>query len=125
MEKTRVKIVMSKLHDVKGLGNIHILREKDRDVILNMEEEENHGVQECLDRQYTLVLTHTSNFRKPEGEIVKNEDGKIVFPGVKFSEVNAKDVVSSSPGKEVYEFLVKKFKLILKDEATLLVGFNL
>ena len=125
MEKTRLKIIMEKLTSLDGLYNINLIREKDKDIILNMEEEENQGVHECIDRKFTLMVTHNSNFRDPDGEIVKEKDNKIIFPSVPFSEVNAKNVVSSSPCKEVHDFLVKKFDLKLKDEATLLIGFDL
>ena len=125
MEKAKVKQVISILIATEGLSNVNLLKEEDKDVILNMEDEENEGVHECLDRKFTVMVTHNSDFRNPEGVIAKEKDGKIIFPGVPFSEVKAKNVVSSSPGKEVHKFLVKKFDLDLKDEATILIGFDL
>lgn len=127
LENTKIKVrdVISSLSEVSGLSNIHLLRAEDKDIIRNLEDEENEGVLACLDSKFTLVLTHDSSFRKPEGEIIKKEDGKIIFPAVPFSEVNAKNVVSSSPNKDAHEFLVKQYNLELTDEATLLIGFDL
>jgi hypothetical protein len=125
MEKTQIKKIIAKLSEVNGLDNVKLLSEHDRDIILNMEDEENLGVQECIDRQFTLVLTHDSSFRKPEGKIVREAEGRIIFPGVPFSEVKAKKVISSSPCKDVHDYVVKRFDLELKNEATLLIGFDL
>lgn len=123
--KLRVRDVISSLSDVSGLSNVHLLKEEDKDIIRNLEDEENEGVISCLDKKFTLVLTHNSTFREPEGEIVKQENGKTTFPPVPFSEVNAKNVVSSSPNEDSHKFLVKNFDLNLNDEATLLIGFDL
>ena len=124
MEKTKIKAIIGSLQSA-GLSNIYLLKEEDKDIILNMEEDENIGVKECIEREFTLVLTHDSGFRKPQGKIAKENNGKMIFPSVPFSEVNAKRVVSSSPGRDVHEFLVKRFNLGLKDDATLLIGFDL
>jgi len=124
MEKTKIKAIIESLKSA-GLSNIYLLKEEDKDIILNMEEDENLGVKECIERKFTLVLTHDSGFRKPQGKIVKENNGNMIFPAVPFSEVNAKRVVSSSPGRDVHQFLVKRFNLKLKDDATLLIGFDL
>ena len=123
--KTKVRDIITSLSQVRGLSNVALLKGEDKDIIRNLEDEENEGVLSCLDKQFTLVLTHNSDFRDPEGEIVKKENGKIIFPPIPFSEVNAKNVVSSSPNKDTHEFLVKQYDLVLTDEATLLIGFDL
>ena len=125
MEKTKVRNIIEKLRSIDGLSNVYLLKEEDKDIIMNMEGEENGGVHECLDRKFVIMVTHNSDFRKPEGEIAKEKNGKTIFPGVPFSEVNARNVVSSSPGKEAHDFLVKRFNLNLYDDATLLIGFDL
>lgn len=109
---------------VDGLNNIHLLTKKDIKFIKNNEEKNNIGVFECLKRGHVIMLTHDSTFRGPEEPIVKSKKGKTIFLAVKFSEVKAKNVVSSSPGIKIHDYLVNKFKLELKDEATLLIGFD-
>ena len=116
--------ILKDLKKVKGLSNINLLNNKLKKCILDMEKKSNIGVLESLKRKYTIVLTHDSNFRKPEEKIVKRENGRIIFPAVSFSEVKTKNAVSSSPSKKVHDFLVKRFNLKLKDEATLLIGFD-
>ena len=77
---------------------------------------------DALKRPYTIVLTHDSSFRQPAGPIVVDN----AFPPVPFPEVKAKSVVSSSPSKKVHKYLIDKFNLSLnKEEATLLIGFEL
>ena len=123
--KTKVRDIITTLSQVRGLSNVTLLKEENKDIIRNLEDEENEGVLSCLDKQFTLVLTHNSEFRAPEGEIAKKENGKIIFPSIPFSEVTAKNVISSSPNKDTHEFLVKQYDLILTDEATLIIGFDL
>ncbi len=117
--------VLQKLKQVKGLSNFNLLHDSHKKKILELEESRNHGVKECLSRQFTLLLTHDSSFRPPASSEVIEKGSSILFPPVPFPEVEAKDVVSSSPSKTVHDFLVKEFNLKLKDEATLLIGFNL
>ena len=117
--------IIENLKKVKGLDNIILLNKKDFEFIKNNEEPRNLGVFECLKRKYVVVLTHDPSFREPEDKIVRIKDKKLIFPAVQFSEVKAKDVVSSSPGKKVHDYLVKRFNLRLKDDATLLIGFDL
>lgn len=116
--------VIEDLRKVNGLDNVKLLDEKLKKDTYSLEEKNNVGVRECLKRKYTIILTHDSSFREPEGKIVKKNNRKIIFPAVSFSEVKAKNVVSSSPSKKVHNFLVKKLNLKLNDEATLLIGFD-
>tara|TARA_Y100000310_G_scaffold179357_1_gene179328 strand:+ start:5105 stop:5440 length:336 start_codon:yes stop_codon:yes gene_type:complete len=111
-------MTLSKLTKIKGLANFHFLEDDDIDVIRNLEETENTGVQDVLNKRHVLALTHNSEFRAPPAPIVV--DGE--FPAVKFPEIEG--AISASPGKEVHKFLVKRFKLVLTDEATLLVGWD-
>ena len=117
--------ILQKLKQVKGLSNFNLLHDSQKKKILELEESRNLGVKECLNRQFTLLLTHDSSFRPPcSPEVIKKENS-ITFPPIAFPEVEAKDVVSSSPSELVHNFLVKEFNLKLKDEATLIIGFNL
>ena len=118
--------VLIDLNKVNGLGNFKVLREEDKDKIRELEGSNNLGVKECLERKFTLLLTHDSSFREPVNKIVENADGQTIFPAVGFPEVRAKDVVSSSPSEKVHKALVERFNLKLREEeATLLIGFNL
>ena len=47
MEKTKIKAIIGSLQSA-GLSNIYLLKEEDKDIILNMEEDENIGVKECI-----------------------------------------------------------------------------
>ncbi len=116
--------IIEDLRKVDGLSNVNLLDERLKKETSSLEEENNIGVRECLKRKYVIVLTHDSSFREPESEIVKKDNEMIIFPAVPFSEVKAKNVVSSSPSKKVHDFLVRKFNLKLKYEATLLIGFD-
>jgi len=117
--------IIDKLMQVKGLANFKLLTESQKEKIKEIVEPRNIGVQESLKREFTLLLTHDSTFRPPTTPEVIQEEGQVIFPPVPFPEVEAKDVVSSSPSEQVHNFLVKEFNLELKDEATLLIGFNL
>lgn len=120
-----IKSIINDLEKVGGLGNVNLLDKNDINYIRNNEEKNNLGVFECLKREYVLIMTHDSSFRNPEGDIVKKKNGKVIFPAAKFSELKAKNVVSSSPGIKIHNYLIERFKLRLDDEATLLIGFNL
>ena len=121
----KVDEIIKVLENTKGLGNVRLLYQKQKQLLLKMEDRNNHGVMECLKREFTIALTHDSTFREPAGKIVLNKDGKVILPAVPFPEVKAKDVVSSSPSTIVHDVIVKELKLNLNDEeATLLIGFN-
>lgn len=95
-------------------------------MILELEEENNFGVKECVMRDFTIALTHDSTFREPAGEIVIDTETGLVLPAVPFPEVSGKDVVSSSPSEIVHKAIVTELELSLNpEEATLLIGFNL
>ena len=117
--------IIEKLKIIKGLANINVLTNQEIEAIESLEDRENLGVREAIRRSFVLILTHTSDFRGPHGEVALNLDGTILFPPVDFKEINANNVVSSCPGIKVHEYLVKKFNLNLKDEATLIIGFDL
>ena len=118
--------IFQELEKVSGLKAIAFLNRNMKNLVDNLEEENNHGVFECLERNYTLLLSHDSSFRDPVSEIVDTKNGVVTFPGIDFPEVTGKNVVSSSPSLKVHDALLKSLNLSLAtDEATLLVGFNL
>lgn len=116
-----LKTAIKTLESLKGISNIHILKEEQKDIILNLEDENNLGVHKCLEKKYSIVITHDSSFRDPTCPIVKKENGHTILPEVPFPEINS---ISSSPSKEVHDYLAKEFNLKLKDEATLILGLN-
>ena len=121
-----LKDILKELNKIDGLDNINLLNEEDKDIIINLEEENNIGVIECIERNYVVVVTHNSEFREPEKDIVINHDKKTILPALDFPEVKAKNVVSGSPGINVHNYLRKRFNLNINNEhATLLIGFNL
>jgi len=119
----KIQRIINDLKHMKGLDNFIILNDKDKKTIENLEEENNIGVKEAIKRKHVIAFTHDSTFRKPIAKIVENKDGKIILPPVPFPEVNAKNVVSSSPGYKVDAFLRKKMKA-KKEDATLIIGFD-
>jgi len=117
--------IIDKLNNLPGLKVLSILNKEHKELIKKIEERNNLGVLESINRDFTLLLAHDSNFRKPVSDIVLKKDKGVVFPPIPFPEVGAKDVVSSSPSKRVHDILRNKLKLNITKEATLLVGFNL
>ena len=121
MDLGKIKKNLGKL---QGIKDVYRLIKKDRDYIKTHEEIRNLGTFECLKRDYIFLVTHDSSFKDPEEPIVRIVKESIVFPAVKFSDINAKNVISASPGTKIHKYLVKRFNLKLKDEATLLIGLN-
>ena len=89
-----VKKVLDDLRKINGLNNISLLNEEDKDIIRNLEEENNIGVIECIERKYVIVLTHNSEFREPEKDIVVQNGNGIIFPALEFPEIKANNVVT-------------------------------
>ncbi len=126
MDLKKLSKIRDKLNKVKGLRVLFTLEDEQRDIIRDLEEERNKGVFECLDREYTMLLAHDSSFREPDEKIVNGKDKKVIFPGVPFHEVDAKNVVSSSPSGRVHRALMEMLHIHLdEEEATLLIGFDL
>jgi len=122
-KKELVDRVINQVKALRGIGDAVVLSEADRQYIWQHEEERNHGVFECLARDVTIAMTHNGSFRAPEGEITVEKGGKVIFPPVTFSEIKGGDVVSSSPGWAIHEYL--RQKVTVHDmEATLLLGLN-
>ncbi|MBT3262431.1 hypothetical protein HN992_03315 [Candidatus Woesearchaeota archaeon] len=114
------------LNKIQGLKVLKVLDDGFKERIMKLEEANNHGVFESLTRRHTLLLSHDSSFRDPTQEIVKSDDKGISFPGISFPEINADNVISSSPGFKMHKELIDSLNLSLKpNEATLLVGFDL
>lgn len=123
MEK--VKKIIEDLKKVEGLYNPILVPKEFKDEIISLEDKNNLGIRECLNREYCLFVLHNSEFREPVSEIVIKEGKKVILPAVGFPEVDGKNVVSSSPSLKVHEFLSEKFELDLEDEeASLLIGFE-
>lgn len=122
----KIDNIIQKLGQINGLGNVRLLTNSHKQLILSLEEKNNHGVLECINREFTLLLTHDSFFREPAGDIVLQNDDKIILPPVAFPEVYGKNVVSSSPSAKVHDAMVEELGLNLREEeATLLIGFDL
>jgi len=117
--------IITKLSETQGLANLKLLTDSQKKKIEEIEEPRNLGVREAIQRDFTILVTHDSTFRPPKSKEVIHEGGQVIFPPVPFPEVEAKNVVSSSPSEQVHNFLVKEFELKLTEEATLLIGFNL
>jgi|TARA_B100001971_G_scaffold176273_1_gene170239 hypothetical protein len=118
--------IFQELGGIKGLKSIAFLDSNMKEIVNKLEEENNQGVLESVKKDYTLLLSHDSCFRKPVSEVVSYKDGTVMLPPVDFPEVNAREVVSSSPSLKVHDALLKELNISLDaEEATLLIGFNL
>ena len=117
------------LKQLKGLSNINILENEDREKIAKLEKPNNLGVLACLKRKLVLCAVHNSNFRGPAGDIVFETEDGVVFPAVPFPELEnsgRKNVMSSSPSEKAHDFLAKKYNInTANGEATLLIGFDI
>lgn len=118
-----VKSIIDSLRNVKGLTDFYILDSQDTDFIKLNEDKNNLGVLEAVSRKHVIAVVHDSTWRKPAGKIVSEEKGKLVFPPVPFPEIKEKNVVSSSPGIKVHDYLKKKMNIVGND-ATLLIGWD-
>lgn len=144
--------IFKTLKNCRGVTAHRFLNADEKEKIRLMETPENLGVAEALSRAYTLAATHDSAFRKPpaptvilesDGRTVGKENpitgkfelepgihgphGKYSFPPVPFPELEriAQNVVSSSPSKQVHEYLMGLLELEETAEiATLLIGFD-
>ena len=122
---TTVYWAIAKLQTIPELSNINLLRAYDKKFIKQNEDPNNIGVLKSIERQFTLVVTHDSNFRGPDNKITIERNGSIIFPPVPFPELKGKNVISASPSSKIHNYLVERFKMHLKnEEATLLIGFD-
>ena len=119
-----IKKVEKDLLDIDWIKEIKLLNDEEKKFIFTNEEDRNHWVYECIKRDITFVATHDSSFRDADNPIVFKLWKKVIFPAVSFHEVKQKNTVSSSPWIEVHNFLIKDFKNIQKDDATLLIWFD-
>ncbi len=119
----RLRTVTHNLQVLRGIKEVAMLTEDDKDTVWNMEEERNIGVFETIMRRYVIVVTHDSSWRPAASDIVIKRGQRVVFPPVPFPEVKEKDAVSSSPGLDVHQFLSSKVR-IEPNDATILIGFN-
>ncbi|MDD2486810.1 MAG: hypothetical protein PHS92_00360 [Candidatus Gracilibacteria bacterium] len=119
------KYELDNLLSIRGIIDGYVLSDNDKRFIFENEEDRNHGVYETIKREVVYCITHDSIFRDPDAPIVFKYGNKVIFPAIGFHEINRRMVVSSSPGMQVHEYLIKKLKVFNKDDATLLVGFDL
>ncbi len=118
--------IKSSLKNTKGLNFITFLNEKHKRFIIASEEINNMGVFEALKKDYVALITHDPSFRDPVREIVIKKENGVFFPPVPFPEINAEEVVSSSPSSKVHDNLLNQLNILPRpEEATLIVGFNL
>ena len=110
---------------IQWLKEVVLLDGTDRKNIFSLEEERNHWVFESLRKKVLFAATHDASLRDPDEAIVLKAWEKIVFPSVKFHEMDRPSVVSSSPWLAVHEYLVPKFHDFDEYDATLLIWFDI
>ena len=112
------------LKKVKGVVDVKSIEGTQKNVLANLESENNIGVLECFQRKNVLVIVHDETFREPLGELSVKKDGKVVFPGLPFPEIKGKNVISASPCKDGHDFLRREFGWENSTHATILIGFD-
>ena len=115
----------NKLLNIKWIKEVILLDEDFKKYIFENEEDRNHWVHETIRKKIVFCVTHDSYFRNADSQIVLKLWKKIIFPAVSFHEIKRSSTVSSSPWEEVHKYLIKKFKNIDEDDATILIGFDL
>lgn len=110
---------------IQWVKEVVLLSDKDKVYIFENEEDRNHWVYESLKKKVLFAITHDSTFRNPDEAIVYQKWEKVIFPTVKFHEIERVWVVSSSPWLKVHDYLKQKFQNIDEYDATILVGFDL
>lgn len=124
MSAPEIKHIIHAMMQLQGITRYYLLNKEEMQAISEMEDRQNWGVLDAVKHKYCVCLVHDSSWRIPTQSIVKKVNGEIIFPPVAFPEVPAKNVVSSSPGMKVHEFLCKRVP-VSGDEATLLIGFDM
>ncbi len=113
------------LRETRGLGHVKVLSGHHRNIISGMESDNNIGVRECLSKRFCLLVTHNSEFREPEHDMVKKEGDRIIFPALPFRELEQFNAISSSPSATVHKFLEGILGLDFgESEASLIIGFD-
>lgn len=113
------------LLNIVWVKEVVLLEDKDRSFIFENEEDRNHWVYEVLRKSVLFVITHDFSFREPDEAIVLKKWDKVVFPTVKFHEIDRDWVLSASPWIKVHDYLRNKFENLLETDATILVGFDI
>ncbi len=120
-----IEFEKNNLLSIKWIKEVILLDWVDRKFIFDNEEDKNHWVYESLRRKVLLCVTHDDTFRDPDEPIVYKTSVKHIFPWIWFHEVKRNNVVSSSPWIVVHNYLLPKFKKLDKDDATILIWFDL
>ena len=110
---------------IKWLKEVILLDDNDKKYIFENEEDVNHWIHETIRKKIVFCFTHDSNFRDADSQIVLKLWKKVIFPAISFHEINRASVVSSSPWVEIHNYLLPKFENLDKDDATVLVWFDL
>ena len=124
--REKIEKIREDVNKIEGLRFVATLEDEHKEIISVLEEKRNTGAMDCLQREHNILLLHDSNFRDPEEKIVLGKGDNLTFPGLPFPEVDALNVVVSSPSLSVHRALLEALHVHAEDEeASLLVGFNL
>ena len=114
---------IEKMKTLKGLSNVFLLSDLQKEKVIELEEIRNIGVKLCAEKKHCIVCTHDSTFPEPKQSIVMHTMDGAIFPAIKFPEII--ESISSSPGIKVHEYLVKEFDMrLIEEDATLLIGLD-
>ncbi len=113
-------IQILKLRFTKGLHKPRFLSEKQKNKARVINEANNIGIDEVLNKKNAILVFHDSTFREPPKKIVKKIGKEIVFPSVPFQEVE--NSISASPSKKLHDYLSKNIR-VKKDWASIMVGY--
>src|SRR3989344_4576458 len=94
---------------LRGITQVALISAQQRKKMLLLEEKNNVGVFDVLQKKYVFLATHDASFRDPPHEIVKKEKEKVIFPSQPFPEIP--EAIIASPGWKVHEYLSKEFDI--------------
>lgn len=120
-----IKKEKAKLLEIKWIKEVILLDDNDRKYLFENEEDRNHWVFETIRKKVIFCFTHDTRFREADAPIMLKLWTKVIFPAVSFHEITRPSTVSSSPGMKTHKYLSGKFEKLGKDDATVLVWFDL
>lgn len=117
------KEAIEKLKSLDGISNVFLLSDEQKEKVASIEEWRNIGVKVCAEKKYCIVCTHDSSLPEPEQAITMHTPDGVVFPAIKFPQIQGS--ISSSPSLETHKYLEKEFEMQLTEEdATLLIALD-
>ncbi len=111
-----IERIVKELSRINGISNVRVLNKKEKKEILKLEDNDNIGIINALNKKHTLAF---SKSKLNENELIKKKKSK--FPLIKIRELE--EAVSALPGFRVHKKLAKHMDLE-EEDVTVLVGLE-